>query len=183
MARLPLSRHGTGRRHCAPVGALLEAAPCQAPHASCGAFHECGRGGTGRRAALRSLWPKGRGSSSLLDRTTHAADIPGECRTVRSAKAVRPCRHAETKAIRGHVRFHAHTARRPSCNCFAIALNYRKVAPDDSLTTIARAISAIGVTRIAPIRATGLSPLTCASAFSAWATLATRADSADRRTL
>ncbi len=29
----------------------------------------CGRGGTGRRAALRSLWPKGRGSSSLLDRT------------------------------------------------------------------------------------------------------------------
>ena len=30
---------------------------------------ECGRGGTGRRATLRSLWPKGRGSSSLLDRT------------------------------------------------------------------------------------------------------------------
>ena len=29
----------------------------------------CGRGGTGRRATLRSLWPKGRGSSSLLDRT------------------------------------------------------------------------------------------------------------------
>lgn len=32
----------------------------------------CGRGGTGRRATLRSLWPKGRGSSSLLDRTTTA---------------------------------------------------------------------------------------------------------------
>jgi hypothetical protein len=30
---------------------------------------QCGRGGIGRRAALRSLWPKGRGSSSLLDRT------------------------------------------------------------------------------------------------------------------
>ena len=29
----------------------------------------CGRGGTGRRATLRSLWPQGRGSSSLLDRT------------------------------------------------------------------------------------------------------------------
>ena len=29
----------------------------------------CGRGGIGRRATLRSLWPKGRGSSSLLDRT------------------------------------------------------------------------------------------------------------------
>ena len=28
-----------------------------------------GRGGTGRRAALRSLWGKTRGSSSLLGRT------------------------------------------------------------------------------------------------------------------
>src|SRR3954453_12555975 len=35
-------------------------------------FMTCGRGGTGRRAALRSLWPKGRGSSSLLDRTSIA---------------------------------------------------------------------------------------------------------------
>src|SRR3546814_18722430 len=32
-------------------------------------FMMCGRGGTGRRATLRSLWPKGRGSSSILDRT------------------------------------------------------------------------------------------------------------------
>ena len=29
----------------------------------------CGRGGTGRRATLRSLWANARGSSSLLDRT------------------------------------------------------------------------------------------------------------------
>jgi hypothetical protein len=29
----------------------------------------CGRGGIGRRAALRSLWGNTRGSSSLLDRT------------------------------------------------------------------------------------------------------------------
>jgi hypothetical protein len=29
----------------------------------------CGRGGTGRRATLRSLWAKARGSSSLLGRT------------------------------------------------------------------------------------------------------------------
>ena len=29
----------------------------------------CGRGGIGRRAALRSLWERSRGSSSLLDRT------------------------------------------------------------------------------------------------------------------
>ena len=35
-------------------------------------FHECGRGGTGRRATLRSLWAKARGSSSLLDRTRKA---------------------------------------------------------------------------------------------------------------
>ena len=32
-------------------------------------FRFCGRGGTGRRATLRSLWAKARGSSSLLDRT------------------------------------------------------------------------------------------------------------------
>ncbi len=31
---------------------------------------KCGRGGIGRRAALRSLWGNTRGSSSLLDRTT-----------------------------------------------------------------------------------------------------------------
>jgi hypothetical protein len=30
---------------------------------------QCGHGGIGRRATLRSLWPKGRGSSSLLGRT------------------------------------------------------------------------------------------------------------------
>ena len=30
---------------------------------------QCGRGGIGRRAALRSLWGNSRGSSSLLDRT------------------------------------------------------------------------------------------------------------------
>src|SRR5437868_7814373 len=49
---------------------LLVAAPCQEPaHPLPAIFLTCGRGGTGRRAALRSLWPKGRGSSSLLDRT------------------------------------------------------------------------------------------------------------------
>ena len=31
----------------------------------------CGRGGIGRRAALRSLWGKTRGSSSLLGRTNY----------------------------------------------------------------------------------------------------------------
>ena len=30
---------------------------------------KCGRGGIGRRAALRSLWANPRGSSSLLGRT------------------------------------------------------------------------------------------------------------------
>src|SRR6056297_1027722 len=33
---------------------------------------QCGRGGIGRRAALRSLWGNTRGSSSLLDRTIHS---------------------------------------------------------------------------------------------------------------
>src|SRR5690606_13156933 len=36
-----------------------------------GSLFTCGRGGTGRRATLRSLWAKARGSSSLLDRTKH----------------------------------------------------------------------------------------------------------------
>ena len=35
-----------------------------------------GRGGIGRRAALRALWDKTRGSSSLLDRTI--LDAPKE---------------------------------------------------------------------------------------------------------
>ena len=48
-------------------------------------FMTCGRGGTGRRAALRSLWPKGRGSSSLLDRTI-TCDMPG-VRTCRGSSA------------------------------------------------------------------------------------------------
>ena len=57
-----------GKRDCAAYIALLEAPACHAgPRA--GGSQMCGRGGTGRRAALRSLWPKGRGSSSLLDRT------------------------------------------------------------------------------------------------------------------
>ncbi len=37
----------------------------------------CGRGGTGRRAALRSLWEQSRGSSSLLDRTINCSFLMG----------------------------------------------------------------------------------------------------------
>ncbi len=37
-----------------------------------GHFPKRGRGGTGRRAALRALWAKARGGSIPLDRTTHA---------------------------------------------------------------------------------------------------------------
>ena len=48
----------------------------------------CGRGGTGRRAALRSLWPKGRGSSSLLDRTITRYNRYGVAGAV-SAAAIR----------------------------------------------------------------------------------------------
>jgi hypothetical protein len=41
------------------------------PYKACAskACATCGRGGTGRRAALRALWGRPRGSSSLLDRT------------------------------------------------------------------------------------------------------------------
>ena len=60
-------------RHCAGQTALLGAAPCQCRRSSPASLMTCGRGGTGRRAALRSLWPKGRGSSSLLDRTSMRA--------------------------------------------------------------------------------------------------------------
>ena len=60
----------------------------------------CGRGGTGRRAALRSLWGKTRGSSSLLDRTIlrpaglirgsarQASSFPERRRTVRDTLAL-----------------------------------------------------------------------------------------------
>lgn len=47
----------------------------QAPSRFVPAPTTCGRGGIGRRAALRSLWPKGRGSSSLLDRTRTSLTI------------------------------------------------------------------------------------------------------------
>ena len=68
---LPLYRNGPLLGRCQHRSALLEAAPYPGQRPLFGAllFHECGRGGTGRRATLRSLWAKARGSSSLLDRT------------------------------------------------------------------------------------------------------------------
>src|SRR6476661_10281778 len=50
-------------------GAFARGRALPVPADVAGHLMTCGRGGTGRRAALRSLWPKGRGSSSLLDRT------------------------------------------------------------------------------------------------------------------
>src|SRR5262249_22414821 len=43
--------------------------PCGRPPDLLSASAFCGRGGTGRRAALRSLWGQPRGRSRLLDRT------------------------------------------------------------------------------------------------------------------
>ena len=64
----PAAGHQQSR--CALPSDLLEAAPCQRRWGVIPAvFHGCGRGGTGRRATLRSLWAKARGSSSLLGRT------------------------------------------------------------------------------------------------------------------
>src|SRR5438876_10441804 len=50
-----------------------------------GFAHPCGRGGIGRRAALRSLWRKLRGSSSLLDRTSRHPRL--NTRSRRAARA------------------------------------------------------------------------------------------------
>ncbi len=63
-----------------PVAAVVQAVPsgtCQSSAFDGDPFMTCGRGGTGRRAALRSLWPKGRGSSSLLDRTIRSGPQGG----------------------------------------------------------------------------------------------------------
>ena len=61
---------GAADARCQQCPALLEAAPYRGQRQPALPFHECGRGGTGRRATLRSLWAKARGSSSLLDRTS-----------------------------------------------------------------------------------------------------------------
>src|SRR5262245_11146288 len=75
----------SGKARCQHEYALLEAAPYRGQRQPALLFHECGRGGTGRRATLRSLWAKARGSSSLLDRTS-----------------------MKFRSIRGIDRFHAH---------------------------------------------------------------------------
>ncbi len=57
-----------GQGACSGHTALLRARSYPAGALS-SPWRLCGRGGTGRRATLRSLWAKARGSSSLLDRT------------------------------------------------------------------------------------------------------------------
>ena len=58
-----------GKRHL-PMRRAFWYAGALPPRNHFGSVDMCGRGGTGRRAALRSLWEKSRGSSSLLDRTS-----------------------------------------------------------------------------------------------------------------
>ena len=85
---LPLFQNGpislTVHSRCKRGSALLEASPYpgQRRFGTRCFFIECGRGGTGRRATLRSLWAKARGSSSLLDRTSKTS----------KAKHLRPVR-------------------------------------------------------------------------------------------
>jgi hypothetical protein len=51
----------------------------------------CGHGGIGRRATLRSLWAKARGSSSLLGRTSpFSAMWRNQLRLMMIAGAIRP---------------------------------------------------------------------------------------------
>ncbi len=56
----------------------------------------CGHGGIGRRATLRSLWAKARGSSSLLDRTSPAA---AGCRPAIPTPADPRCRRPPLERI------------------------------------------------------------------------------------
>jgi len=65
---------------------------------------ECGRGGIGRRAALRSLSGKPGGSSSLLDRTilltlyvSHVIDSQALCQS-RSLECITNCMHQRSKS-------------------------------------------------------------------------------------
>ena len=51
----------------------------------------CGRGGTGRRATLRSLWANARGSSSLLDRTKQSLSLTNFY--------LSPCRRVKNRAV------------------------------------------------------------------------------------
>ena len=62
-----------GKRHL-PMRRAFWYAGALPPRNHFGSVDMCGRGGTGRRAALRSLWEKSRGSSSLLDRTNTPSD-------------------------------------------------------------------------------------------------------------
>src|SRR5205085_3187534 len=72
----------------------------------------CGRGGTGRRAALRSLWPKGRGSSSLLDRTS----IKGEG-VLRLRRRSAACVNPDLRAGGGRLGDRGHYRQRPHRDC------------------------------------------------------------------
>jgi len=87
-----------------------------------------------------------------------------------------------SKRIQKFPREHRLNATAPTgCNCVAVAFGQRRVVSDDFLTISAEAISCAGTTRMAPIRATGASPLTSAAAFRAWLSLAMRAESGARR--
>ena len=64
----PRPLHGPGRQRCARHILPFTTPAAWATSPPTGSTM-CGRGGIGRRAALRSLWGNTRGSSSLLDRT------------------------------------------------------------------------------------------------------------------
>ena len=104
-ACLPLFQNGPiAAAACCPLPAWICFARGRAlPRAALAAlpFHECGRGGTGRRATLRSLWAKARGSSSLLDRTSRQIEA------IRGIADLRAPQGHENQAVRGDC-FHVH---------------------------------------------------------------------------
>ena len=155
---------GSHRRHCAAGIALIEAHSLTRSDGRGRPFScTCGRGGTGRRAALRSLWPKGRGSSSLLDRTS-----------------------MQSRAVSGIARLHASKSHRGCADCrygSAAATasqqhKYRKVVLGDYC---ADATCGLRLGWIVPVRATGLSSLTVAWICRSWSRPATSAESLDTR--
>ncbi len=88
-----LVQYLTGMISCGTRRALLRAPsypPGTPARSSCQPRRFSGRGGIGRRATLRSLWAKARGSSSLLDRTkqswiTSPAGNPSQAELVSGA--------------------------------------------------------------------------------------------------
>ena len=71
----------------------------------------CGRGGIGRRAALRSLWGNTRGGSSPLDRTIHPNVRSTEGASGGTRRCCTPRQDFPDHLLDPHHRLHMHVPR------------------------------------------------------------------------